>query len=169
MNIFYPDIDYENVYDIPFEKLHYAGIRGVIFDVDNTLVRHGYPADEKIKSLFDKLRSLDIKTCLVSNNKNNRVESFAKEVNSIYIADAKKPFKKNYLKAIELMNVDKEKVVFVGDQIFTDIWGAKRCKIYSILVKPIHIKEEIQIVIKRFFENIVLHFYRKKKYANKNR
>ena len=51
--------------------------------------------------------------------------------------------------------------VFIGDQLFTDVWGAKRTGIPSILVRPIHPKEEIQIVLKRYLENIVLHFYKK--------
>ena len=61
------------------------------------------------------------------------------------------------------MNVKKEETIFIGDQLFTDILGAKRAGIYAILVKPIDKKEEIQIVIKRFFENIVLLSYKKGK------
>ena len=62
----------------------------------------------------------------------------------------------------------KEKVLFVGDQIFTDILGARRAGIYSILVQPIHPKEEIQIVLKRKLEKIVLSFYKKKRAKEKN-
>ena len=59
------------------------------------------------------------------------------------------------------MGTDEASTVFVGDQLFTDVYGAKRSGIYSILVKPIHPKEEIQIVLKRRLERIVLHFYKK--------
>ena len=52
--------------------------------------------------------------------------------------------------------------MFVGDQLFTDVYGANRAKVYSILVKPMNPKEEIQIVLKRYIEKIVLHFYKKK-------
>ena len=59
------------------------------------------------------------------------------------------------------MGTGTDNTLFVGDQLFTDVWGAKRSGIYSILVKPIHPKEEIQIVLKRYLERIVLYFYRK--------
>ena len=60
---------------------------------------------------------------------------------------------------------DRTNTLFVGDQLFTDVWGAKRAGIYSILVKPLHPKEEIQIVLKRYLEKIVLSEY--KKYVKK--
>ena len=70
---------------------------------------------------------------------------------------------KNYNRAMKLMGTDRTNTVFIGDQLFTDIWGAKRAGIRNILVKPIHPKEEIQIVLKRYLEKIVLHFYLKEK------
>ena len=51
--------------------------------------------------------------------------------------------------------------VFFGDQLFTDVYGAKRLGILSIVVKPIDKKEEIQIVLKRRLEKIIYHFYKK--------
>ena len=60
------------------------------------------------------------------------------------------------------MQTTTDNTLFVGDQLFTDVWGAKRVGIYSILVKPIDPKEEIQIVLKRYLERVVLHFYRKR-------
>ena len=59
------------------------------------------------------------------------------------------------------MKTEKDNTLFVGDQLFTDVWGAKRTGIKSILVKPIHPKEEIQIVLKRYLEKIVLFFYKR--------
>ena len=67
------------------------------------------------------------------------------------------------------MNVTKEQTLFVGDQIFTDIWGANNAGIYSILVDPISPKEEIQIVLKRYLERIVLFFYKIKEEKRKKR
>ena len=80
-----------------------------------------------------------------------------------YICDAHKPSTKNYKKAMEIMGTDVSNTVFVGDQLFTDVWGAKRAGIRNILVKPIHPKEEIQIVLKRYLEKIVLYFYQKER------
>ena len=81
--------------------------------------------------------------------------------------NAHKPSTKNYIKAMELMQTDRGNTVFIGDQLFTDVWGAKRAGIRNILVKPIHPKEEIQIVLKRYLEKIVLHFYKKKRKLDK--
>ena len=158
---FYPEEYVSSTYEIPFEALYQRGIRGVIFDIDNTLVPHGEPADEKAVVLFRRLKALGIDTCLLSNNKEPRVSSFAGQVGSRYIAKGGKPGVKNYRKAMELMGTDCASTVFVGDQLFTDVYGAKKTGIYSILVKPIHPKEEIQIVIKRRLEAVVLWEYQR--------
>ena len=84
-----------------------------------------------------------------------------------FIEDAHKPSTKNYIKAMELMKTDRSNTIFVGDQLFTDVYGAKRTGIRNILVKPIHPKEEIQIVFKRKLEKIVLYFYEKRKESKK--
>lgn len=160
---FYPDDYVASTYVIKFEELYQKGYRGLIFDIDNTLVPHGFPADERAIQLFERLRRIGFDTCLISNNQEPRVKPFAEQVNSKYVFDAHKPSTKNYKKAMELMKTEEETTIFVGDQLFTDVWGAKRTGIKSILVKPIHPKEEIQIVLKRYLERIVLHFYKKEK------
>ncbi len=163
LETFYPDEYLDSTYVIDFEGLKREGYRGVIFDIDNTLVTHGDPADERALALFERLRGLGFDTCLVSNNKRPRVESFANQVSSKFIFKANKPSRKGYEKAMEMMGTDVLTTVFVGDQLFTDVWGAKRAGIRSILVKPIDPREEIQIVLKRYLERIVLHFYKKRK------
>ena len=163
LDCFYPDEYVESAYQIDFDALSQKGIRGVLFDIDNTLVPHGEPADERALALFARLRQMGLATCLISNNKEPRVKPFAKAVGSLYIFDGHKPSVKNYKKAMEMMGTDAKSTVFVGDQIFTDTYGAKRAGLYTILTKPIHPREEIQIVLKRYLERIVLHFYLKKK------
>lgn len=158
---FYPKEYIDSAYEIPYETFYGKGIRGVIFDVDNTLVPHGAPADQRAIALFKRLRTLGMDTCLMSNNKEPRVASFAKQVNSKYIFKAGKPSVKGYKRAMARMGTDREHTLFVGDQLFTDVYGANRSGIYGILVKPIHPKEEIQIVLKRYLEKIVLYFYNK--------
>ena len=158
---FYPDEYLDSTYEIDFEQFGKTGCKGVIFDIDNTLVMHGEPADERAMELFKRLKRLGMDTCLLSNNKRPRVESFAKQVDSKFIFKADKPSKKGYRKAMELMGTNLTNTLFVGDQLFTDVWGAKRTGIHSILVKPIHPKEEIQIVLKRYLEKIVLYFYKR--------
>lgn len=160
-NKFFPDEYMASTYMISFEKLFEEGYRGVIFDIDNTLVPHGAPADERAKKLFARLEKIGFQSCLLSNNQEPRVKMFNQDIQTNYIYNAHKPSTKNYVKAMEKMGTNKENTLFVGDQLFTDVWGAKRAGIRNILVKPIHPKEEIQIVLKRYLERIVLFFYKK--------
>ena len=156
---FYPDEYMDSAYQIEFARLYQEGYRGVIFDIDNTLVPHGAPADEQAKALFSQLKELGYQCCLLSNNKEPRVKMFNDEVQVQYIFKAGKPKVSGYERAMELMGTDKGNTLFVGDQIFTDVYGANRAGIYGILVKPMNPKEEIQIVLKRYLEKIVLIFY----------
>lgn len=158
---FYPDETCQSTYMIDYEERYAQGIRGVIFDIDNTLVPHGAPADKRCIELFARLHRIGYETCLLSNNQLERVKSLADTVGARFIENAHKPARGNYLKAMELMGTDLNSTLYVGDQIFTDVWGAKRCGIPNILVAPIHPKEEIQIVLKRYLEKIVLRSYRK--------
>lgn len=164
---FFPDEYVASTYIIPFEKLYEEGYRGVIFDIDNTLVPHGAPADDRAKKLFVRLKQIGFESCLISNNQEPRVKMFNEEIQTRYIFNAHKPSTKNYKKAMEEMGTNESNTLFVGDQLFTDVWGAKRTGIHNILVKPIHPKEEIQIVLKRYLEKIVLHFYMKQKKQKK--
>ena len=158
---FFPDEYVDSTYVIDFEKLYQEGYRGLIFDIDNTLVPHGAPADERALELFGRFHQMGMKTCLLSNNKEPRVASFAAQVDSPYIYKGGKPKKSGYEAAMKKMGTDRATTVFVGDQLFTDVYGANRIGLYSFLVKPIHPKEEIQIVLKRYLEAVVLFFYRR--------
>ena len=161
LKTFYPDRYLSSTYEIDFDEYYKKGYRGVIFDIDNTLVPHGAPADERSKKLFAHLKELGFKVVLLSNNKEPRVKMFNDAVQVSYIFKAGKPLKKNYLKAMDMMATNKENTVFVGDQLFTDVWGAKRTGIHNVLVQPIDKKEEIQIVLKRYLEKIVLSSYKR--------
>lgn len=160
---FYPDYEALSAYDLDYEGLYQAGYRGVIFDIDNTLVPHGAPADERAVALFDRLHGLGYETVLLSNNKEPRVKSFAEQVNSRYLFKAGKPGREGYIRAMEQMQTERSATLFVGDQLFTDVWGARRVGITSYLTRPIHPKEEIQIVLKRRLERIVLYFYHRQR------
>ena len=159
---FYPDEYMDSAYQIEFARLYQEGYRGVIFDIVNTLVPHGAPADEQAKALFSQLKELGYQCCLLSNNKEPRVKMFNDEVQVQYIFKAGKPKVSGYERAMELMGTDKGNTLFVGDQIFTDVYGAKRAGLRTILTRPIHPKEEIQIVLKRYLEKVVLFFYSRK-------
>ena len=160
---FYPDHEVLSAYEIDFEALYKKGFRGIIFDIDNTLVPHGAPADERAIALFLRLKKTGFRIMLLSNNKEPRVKLFNDAVEVNYIHKAGKPKVKGYEKAMKLMETLPQTTIFVGDQLFTDIWGAKRAGIETWLVQPIHPKEEIQIVLKRRLEKIVLYFYHRRR------
>ncbi|MCR4674730.1 MAG: YqeG family HAD IIIA-type phosphatase [Lachnospiraceae bacterium] len=161
-SLLYPDDYISSIYDVDLKKLYESGYRGIIFDVDNTLVPHNAPADEKAKAFFQEMNDLEMKSLLLSNNKEPRVKSF-KEASgaTAYIYKANKPSVKGYEKAMEVMGTTKETTLFVGDQIFTDIWGANRAGIRTIMVEPVlKWKEEIQIILKRLIEAVILLGYK---------
>ena len=158
----YPGEYLDSTYRIDFDRLYKQGYRGIIFDIDNTLVPHGAPADARAIAFFERLKNIGFQSVLLSNNKEPRVKMFHDDVHVPYIYKAGKPSVKGYIRAVEMMGLTREQVLFVGDQLFTDVWGANRTGLTTYLVKPIHPKEEIQIVLKRKLEKIVLYFYRRK-------
>ena len=95
MNPFFPEEEYPDTYVIPYEKLYEMGIRGIIFDIDNTLVPPDAPADTRSRELFRRLRAIGLKTCLVSNNKSPRIRPFAEALRTPYVAKALKPDRKS--------------------------------------------------------------------------
>lgn len=160
---FYPKKFYKSTYEIDYKKFYDKGIRGILFDVDNTLVPHNAKADDRAIKLMQDLKSIGFKICLLSNNNENRVVSFNNHVNVECVYNAFKPSRKKYYEAMEKIGTDIENTLFIGDQIFTDIWGANRVGIYSILVGPVDTKEDFQIVLKRFPERLVMASYKKHK------
>lgn len=160
---FYPNEYMDSTYSIDFKAYYDRGYRGILFDVDNTLVPHNAPADDRAVHFFRELKDIGFDFCFMSNNKEPRVKKFCEAVEGThYIYKANKPMVGSYEKGMRLMGTDRTNTLFVGDQLFTDVYGANRAKVYSILVKPMNPKEEIQIVLKRYIEKIVLHFYKKK-------
>ncbi|MDD5901144.1 MAG: YqeG family HAD IIIA-type phosphatase [Lachnospiraceae bacterium] len=159
----YPKEDWDSAYSSEYERLYEQGYRGLIFDIDNTLVEHGAKADKRAIALVDGLRRMGFAICFLSNNEKERVGSFCKPLDAAYIYKAGKPKRSGYEAAMKLIGTTKEQTAAIGDQLFTDIWGANRAGIYTVLVKQIGKKEEFQIVLKRYLEKVVLHFYRKQK------
>lgn len=158
---FYPKERKESAYQVDYDGFAQKGYRGILFDIDNTLVPHGAPATPEAIALFQRLRKLGFRTCLLSNNHEPRVRPFAEAVGSEFLCDAHKPSVRGYEAAMKQLGTSKKDTLLIGDQLFTDVYGANRAGITSILVNPIHPKEEIQIVLKRKLERIVLYFYRR--------
>ncbi len=160
---FYPDEYLDSAYEVEYGRMYREGYRGIIFDIDNTLVPHDAPADGRARQLFLRLREIGYRCCILSNNKEPRVRSFSDAVKARYIFDAGKPGVSGYLRAMELMGTDAGNTFSVGDQIFTDVCGSRRAGLHTVLVKPIHPKEKLQIVLKRIPERVVLYFYRRRR------
>lgn len=152
---FKPDVEYDSVYKIDFEKLYNDGKRGIIFDIDNTLVAHDAPCNEKSDELLHKLDEIGFKIFILSNNNEERVKIFIPNVKADYIAKADKPSSKNYEKAVSIMGISKEETVAIGDQLLTDCLGAKRFGIEFIKVGIISKNEPPHIRFKRFVEKII--------------
>ena len=163
---FYPREYYSSTFVIDFEKYYEEGYRGLLFDIDNTIVGHDAPYDENAVHFFDRLKKTGFKSCLVSNNSDARVRPFAEGVGCEYVCNAKKPDPSGYIKAMELLGCDTANTLFIGDQLFTDIWGANNAGVYSILVRPLGGEILTRIKIKRKGEKVVLFFYKHSKYSN---
>ncbi len=160
LKLFYPYEYVESIFAIDYHKLYQMGYRGIIFDIDNTLVHHGDDSTPEIDALFQEIHKIGLKTLLLSNNDTERIERFNQNIDSLYIPDADKPNTSNYYKALTMLNLPKEKVIMVGDQLFTDIYGANRCGMANILVRFIRLEGETKIGKKRALEKCILAFYR---------
>jgi HAD superfamily phosphatase (TIGR01668 family) len=158
----YPKEYKTSAYVIDYEKMYQKGYRGILFDIDNTLVPHDAPADERSIALFKRLEEIGFSCCFISNNYEERVKAFNEAIGNPYIYRAKKPSKDGFYLGMKAIGTKPSTTFVVGDQLFTDMWGARNAGVYSILVKPIHPKEKWTIVLKRKLEKIVLFFYYRK-------
>ena len=157
---YYPCGYAESVFAIDYKKLYDKGFRGIIFDIDNTLVHHGDDSTPQVDDLFVKIHAAGLKTILLTNNDDERVQRFIKNIDTDYICDAEKPETSGYLRAVERLGIERSQAVVIGDQVFTDILGANMCGIRSILVKFIKLPEEKWIGKRRYIEKLILWFWR---------
>lgn len=160
--ILYPKLYIDNVKEITFEILQENGVKGVILDVDNTLIDYYKNMPDGVEKWCEDLKNKGIKFCIASNsNKKEKVKKVSEKLNIPYIYFAKKPLKMGLNKAKNIMKLEAKEVAVVGDQIFTDVLGANRCKMFSILVNPIEEKDIFITVIKRPIENLIKNNYKK--------
>ncbi|SES63714.1 YqeG family HAD IIIA-type phosphatase [Anaerobranca gottschalkii] len=158
-----PDLYLNTIYDLDVDKLKKKGINAIITDLDNTLVGWNDPnPDAKLVKWFDNLKNHGFKVAIVSNNSENRVAHFAKQVGLPFISKAQKPRRSPFKKALEILGSKKEETAVLGDQIFTDVLGGNRTGLFTILVIPINPKEFIGTRIVRQCEKIVLRYLAKK-------
>lgn len=159
---FYPDKIANSVFELDESFYKKSGIKGVIFDIDNTLVcHHEIVPPQKVKDYFGFLSEIGIKAAIASNNYSERVEPFCKELDVPYVSRAWKPFKKNLKTLSSELSLMTEEICLVGDQIFTDIYGGKRMGFYTVLVAAVGENETSFVAFKRFFEKLVINEYYK--------
>lgn len=149
----------DHVNEITPEFLKSKGITTVLMDLDNTLTHwNSEEIDDEVFYWIKNLKSQGLRACIVSNNKRSRIEKIADMLEIPFIYRAAKPRKGAYRRALEAMNTPATKTAFVGDQLFTDVLGANRMNLYSILAKPMHHREFFGTKVMRFFEKIVMPF-----------
>lgn len=161
MNL-YPKLYLNNVKEITIELLEKNKIKGLILDVDNTLIDYDKNLIEGVKQWCDNLKQSGIKICILSNtNKVKKVEKVAKILDLEYIYFAHKPNRKGFYKAQKLLGLNAKEIATVGDQIFTDVFGGNRVGMFTILTKPIDKRDIWLTKIKRPFEKAVMKKYLK--------
>ena len=158
----YPKLYLDNLQQITIELLKKYQIKALILDVDNTLINYEKQMPEGTKKWCANLKKEGIAFCIVSNtNQREKVEQVANQLEIPYFYFAMKPLKKGFQKAIGIFGLKEENIAAVGDQIFTDIWGANRSHLFSILVKPIEKKDILITKLKRPIENWIIQNYEK--------
>lgn len=163
MNI-YPDLYLDSVKNINATLLKKNNLAGLILDVDNTLIDYYRNMVDGAVKWCEDLKQEGIKCIIVSNsNKREKVETVAKALDIDYIMFAKKPMKSGFKRALDLLELDVNQVAVVGDQLFTDVLGAKRMKMFSILVKQVGDKDLFITKLKRPIENAIVKRYLKGK------
>ena len=167
MKKYYPAGYAPSVFDIDFEKLYRLGYRGVIFDLDGTLVPHGADSTPAVDALFGEIHRAGLKTVLLTNNDEERVLRFIRHIDTPYVCDADKPAPGGYLKAVGLLGIEKSEAVYIGDQVFIDVIGANNCGVDCILVHYLLHEGETKLGIKRNLEKPVLWLYGHSRYRNR--
>lgn len=153
-----PNMQVRKITDITIEMLRKNNIKGMILDVDNTLIDLDRVPLEGIKEWLDNMKNEGIKFCIASNSlKKDKIEKVAKMLDIPYVHFSVKPTKIGLKRAKKILGVENsENIAEVGDQLFTDVLGTNRMKMFSILTEPL-CEEKVKINnIKRKLEKQVL-------------
>jgi len=154
--IFYPKGYFNKISDVSIKYLCENNIKGLILDVDNTLIDYYRNISKDTLDWVDEVKKNGIKMCILSNsNKQEKVKKVAEKIGLEYIYFGMKPLKRGFKKATKILNLKSNEIAVVGDQIFTDVLGANRMKMYPILVEPIKEKDIIVKIIKRPIEKAI--------------
>ena len=148
---------FKRITDISIDYLKDNDINTLLLDVDNTLsTHHGKVLVEGLREWLDLMIKNSIGLIIVSNSKHWRVEPFAGCLELPFVSTACKPLPFGFRKARKILNADKSKTAIVGDQIFTDIFGANLYGIKSLLVRPVKLEDGWSFKVRRYFERKIL-------------
>ena len=165
---FLPTEIFDDIYRITPDMLTAAGIRGLILDIDNTLVTYDDPVPTpSVTAWLDAMHTAGIATAFVSNNHAPRVDGFCAGMDCYHHADSGKPSTKYLREAMAHMGTDAASTAAIGDQLFTDVWAARRAGITAYLVPPIKDKRTLFFRAKRLLEKPFLRLYHKRKESQK--
>jgi HAD superfamily phosphatase (TIGR01668 family) len=153
----------DTLLDVPLEELAAAGLRAFIFDLDNTITEWNSQAlRTEVEEWFHIIREMGFKACILSNNGEKRILQVSQRLGIPFIHRARKPMRRSFLQAVDLMGMKPSEVAVIGDQIFTDVLGGNRAGLYTILVKPLARREFYGTKISRAMEFFVLRRYNRK-------
>lgn len=160
---FMPDVYQKSIYYINYDKLYKKGIRILLFDLDNTIVpSHSNKPTKRLKKLFDELKDKGFKVIIFSNATKHRIEPFKSFLNVDACAFSLKPKKDKYIKIMERFKCKHTEVAAIGDQLITDVYGANKLDITSILVNPLTEKDRTVTFFNRMLEKFIFNFLSKK-------
>jgi uncharacterized protein len=163
LKLFCPHEELQSVTDLDCGKLAELGLRGLIFDLDNTLVKwkHDELAPEVLAKIA-QLKASGFRICLLSNARQHRAAAVADRLQVAFIAPAAKPRKGPFKKALEILGTGPEQTAIIGDQLFTDICGGNRIGLHTIWVRPLAEQEFVWTRLVRRLENLVAGRLRRK-------
>ncbi|HHY92398.1 MAG TPA: YqeG family HAD IIIA-type phosphatase [Firmicutes bacterium] len=157
LDLFCPRLYLTSAHVLPVTDLAKLGLRGLIFDLDNTLLNwNALEVTPETRALFTRLKDQGFRSCLVSNNKKDRVEAVARALNVPAISKAGKPRRRAFRQALAVLGTTAAETAVVGDQLFTDILGGNRLGLYTILVRPLSRHEFIGTRLMRCLEESLL-------------
>lgn len=162
MRFFMPDFYFDTFEGADREFFEKHGFRGILLDIDNTLEPYeNAEPGEHVLAWFQMLEELGVKAAFVSNNGRERVERFNESLGFPIYPKAKKPLRKNLLRAMAQLGTTRENTVFMGDQIFTDVLAAHGVGIPAVLVPPIRDKRDPLTRFKRLLERPIMKKYKR--------
>ncbi len=154
---FRPDHFADSVFDIDLDWLRQRGLRGLLVDVDNTLMpRNETIPGVRVRAWISALRRADVPLLVISNNWSSRVKTIASELDLEVIAPAGKPFRPAFIKGLDLLGLPADETAIVGDQVFTDILGGNRAGLASVLVPPLGTVDLVHTKVLRVLERALL-------------